>query len=131
MRWAIARLLPLFLAVAPPAAAEVALVMVEEAGCIYCAMWNRDVSTEYPKTAEGRAAPLRRVEIRAIPEDLQLKSTPRLTPTFILVRDGVELSRLEGYPGEDFFWGLLDRMLTEAGITIDASAPAPATEPAQ
>ena len=30
-----------------------------------------------------------------------------------LVDDGRELSRIEGYPGEDFFWGLLEMMLTE------------------
>jgi hypothetical protein len=31
----------------------------------------------------------------------------------VLVKDGVEVARLEGYPGEDFFWGLLGRMLSE------------------
>jgi hypothetical protein len=35
------------------------------------------------------------------------------TPTFVLVEDGQELARIEGYPGEDFFWGLLARMLEE------------------
>lgn len=112
------------LILALPASAEVNLVMVEEEGCIWCARWNRDVSVEYPKTAEGRAAPLRRVQIRDIPDDLTLTSQPQFTPTFILVRDGVELSRLEGYAGEDFFWGLLDRMLTDAGIDLDQAAPA-------
>ena len=111
--------LPLALLLALPARADVNLVMVEEQGCIWCARWNRDISVEYPKTAEGRAAPLRRVEIGNIPDDLTLASRPQFTPTFILVRDGTELSRLEGYAGEDFFWGLLGRMLTDAGIAFD------------
>ena len=33
------------------------------------------------------------------------------TPTFILVEGGQEIGRIEGYPGEDFFWGLLKMML--------------------
>lgn len=98
--------------------AAVELVMVEEAGCPYCARWNADVAPEYGKTAEGRAAPLRRVQIDDIPDDLELASRPVLTPTFILVDDGVELRRIEGYPGEDFFWGLLGRMLAEEGIAV-------------
>lgn len=89
---------------------------------MWCARWNKDVSTEYPITAEGRAAPLRRIDLRApVPADLTFSRPPRFTPTFILVRDGVELSRIEGYPGEDFFWGLLQRMLTEAGVDYEAN----------
>ena len=104
------------------ASAEVNLVMVEEPGCIWCARWNADVSPEYALTAEGRAAPLRRInKLEPLPADLELKGRLAYTPTFILVRDGKEISRLEGYPGEDFFWGLLQRMLNEAGIDFEAT----------
>ena len=41
------------------------------------------------------------------------------TPTFILVQDGVEVGRIEGYPGEDFFWGLLGKMFDRANIPFD------------
>ena len=77
--------------------------------------------TEYPLTAEGRAAPLRRVDIHGdLPEGLTLANKLVYTPTFVLVRDGEELGRIEGYPGEDFFWGLLNRMLKEAGEPVGA-----------
>jgi hypothetical protein len=90
------------------------LIMVEEDGCIWCARWNAEIAPIYPKTPEGKFAPLRRVDIHApLPVDLQFRSTPFYTPTFILVRDGQELDRIEGYPGEAFFWGLLGRMLLE------------------
>lgn len=113
----------LLLACTLPARAETQLVMVEEPGCIWCARWNAEVSPEYPLTAEGRAAPLRRIDLRApVPDDLALDGPLRLTPTFILVIDGHEVSRLEGYPGEDFFWGLLARMLTNAGVELDDGA---------
>ncbi len=113
-------LLALWLLLVPTltAAEGLRLVMVEQMGCIYCIQWDRDVSPEYAKTAEGQAAPLRRVDIDQVPEDLNLTSRPVLTPTFILVRDGQELSRLEGYPGEDFFWPLLARMIEEASVSL-------------
>ncbi len=97
----------------PAAATGWVLVMVEQAGCIYCARWNEEVAPEYPLTPEGRFAPLRRVDLRDLPEDLDFASRPIYTPTFVLMGDGAEVGRLEGYPGEDFFWGLLGRLLSQ------------------
>lgn len=100
--------------------ADTELMMAEEAGCIWCAAWNRDIAPIYDKTGEGSAAPLRRVDINGpVPDDITLARSINFTPTFILLIDGEEVSRLEGYPGEDFFWGLLGRMLTEAEIPFE------------
>lgn len=96
-----------------PASGIIELIMVEETGCVWCARWNAEIAPVYPKTPEGKAAPLRRIDIRTpLPPDLDLASPPVFTPTFILVNDGKELARIEGYPGEDFFWGLLGILLT-------------------
>jgi hypothetical protein len=104
----------LLAAALPRASAAEELVMLEEDGCIWCARWNADVGPIYPKTPEGALAPLRRVDINdPLPEDITLTRPAFFTPTFVLVRDGIELARIEGYPGEAFFWGLLDRMLKE------------------
>ena len=93
-------------------AGEVKLLMFEEEGCIWCAKWNSEISEIYPKTQEGRTAPLIRLDVHdAIPDTLALKSRPFYTPTFVVVDNGVEIGRIEGYPGEDFFWGLLNRIL--------------------
>jgi hypothetical protein len=101
------------------AAAETVLVMVEEQGCVWCARWNDDIAPIYPKTAEGRAAPLQRIDIHEhLPDDLTFARGLNFTPTFVLMVDGQESSRIEGYPGEDFFWGLLGQMLTQAKIDI-------------
>lgn len=102
------------LSASPLRADELQLVMVEQPGCSWCAAWHRDIGPAYPKTAEGRAAPLRMVDLHALPPDLDLVSRPRFTPTFILVSDGREISRLEGYPGADFFWPMLERLLDQA-----------------
>ena len=46
-----------------------------------------------------------------LPEGISIVSNPIYTPTFVLVNNGEEVGRILGYPGEDFFWGLLDRMI--------------------
>ena len=98
----------------PAAATEWSLVMVEQAGCSYCARWHAEVAPEYPLTPEGQFAPLRVVNLRDLPEDMRFATRPVYTPTFVLSRDGQEVGRIEGYPGEDFFWSLLDHLLDQA-----------------
>jgi hypothetical protein len=99
------------------AMADTVLVMVEEKGCIWCARWNEEISEIYPKTEEGAAAPLKRIDIHAKrPDDIVFARPLTFTPTFVLAVDGQEVSRIEGYPGEDFFWGLLGKMLAQANI---------------
>ena len=97
--------------------AETRLVMADAEGCMWCEKWETQIGPIYPKTAEGQAAPLMLVNARApMPEGLTLKRPIVFTPTFILTVDGQEIERIEGYPGEDFFWGLLGMMLDQAGI---------------
>ena len=93
------------------------LYMVEQPGCIYCARWNAEVGDAYHLTAEGRAAPLARIQLRdPLPDGISFARKAVFTPTFVLVRDGQELERIEGYPGEDFFYGMLGVMLKNADI---------------
>lgn len=97
--------------------------MAEEPGCIWCARWNSEISAIYPKTGEGAVAPLRRMNIQdPVPAEIALARRINFTPTFVLLVDGVEKNRIEGYPGEDFFWGLLAHMLAEEGITYPSHA---------
>ena len=35
----------------------------------------------------------------------------RYTPTFVLIEDGKEIGRIEGYPGDEFFWVRLENLL--------------------
>ena len=95
------------------------LYMVEQAGCIYCARWDAEVGDAYHLTEEGKAAPLHRIQLRdPPPEGITFVRKAVFTPTFILVRDGQEIGRMEGYPGEIFFWPLLGEMLTKAGVAL-------------
>lgn len=117
MRRPISYLAGLLLVLLPALAqAEMVLLMAEEEGCAWCRRWDADIAEIYPETPEGKAAPLLRMDIRdAPPEGTELTRPLHFTPTFVLLDDGRETGRIEGYPGEDFFWGLLGMMLREAG----------------
>jgi len=109
-------LLFVMLALAPAAGADTVLLMLEQKRCEWCQRWDREVGLIYGQTAEGRAAPLLRQDIHApLPEGVTLTRRAHYTPTFVLLRDGAELGRIEGYPGEDFFYGLLQKLLESAG----------------
>ncbi|MFK7762684.1 MAG: hypothetical protein AB8B62_05445 [Roseobacter sp.] len=101
------------------AQAETNLLMAEEDGCYWCAKWNAEISPIYPKTAEGQTAPLQRFDVHGEKPDVVFEKPVRFTPTFILVDDGKEVGRIEGYPGSDFFWGLLGMMFEQANIPLD------------
>ena len=99
------------------------LVMFSRAGCPYCEQFDREIAAIYPKTDEGKAAPLRRVDIYApIPPDLGSVSVERVTPVFVLVDQGREIGRIRGYPGEDNFWGLLAGLIGDLPKTDAATA---------
>lgn len=105
-------------AVLRPAAANAAeLVMFTRDGCPWCERFEREVGPIYPRTAEGRLAPLRRVEVIAGGTSLPgLREPVVAAPSFVLFDGGREIGRITGYQGDDAFWGLLGKML--AGATF-------------
>ena len=94
------------------ARAEARLLMIEEKWCEWCERWNDEIGVVYDKTVEGKQARLLRADIHEpLPAGIDLAGRPRYTPTFILLDDGREVGRIEGYPGEDFFWPMLQQLL--------------------
>jgi hypothetical protein len=101
--------LPLLLSL-PAFAAE--LVMYTRNGCPFCVRFEREVAPVYAKTPEGRAAPLRRIDLPAGGVRGEgLREPVIATPTFVLVEDGQEVGRITGYLNDDMFWGLLGRLV--------------------
>ena len=95
---------------APAAALE--LLMFRRAGCPWCAAWDREIAPIYPKTEIGKRLPLAQVDLdRAATGKLVLTSPVRYTPTFVVLDGNREIGRIEGYPGEDFFWARLERLV--------------------
>ena len=95
----------------PANAAE--LIMFYRDGCPYCAAWDREIGPIYGKTEVARRAPLRRINLDGEAANIVLRGRVIYTPTFVLVDADREVARIEGYPGHDFFWTLLERMLEQ------------------
>jgi hypothetical protein len=104
------------------------LVMYRRAGCPWCALWDREIGPIYPKTDIGHRVPLRMVDLdRNDNSAVRTRSPIRYTPTFVLVENGQEVGRIEGYPGDAFFWGLLERLLEQLPSQSPKGASAPAS----
>ena len=102
--------------------AETLLLMAERDGCYWCDRWDVEIAAIYPKTSEGKTARLERFDIKTGARDVDLEKPVRFTPTFILVNDGKEVGRIEGYPGEDFFWAMLSMMIKDADIPFEQAS---------
>ena len=108
------------LALAAQTAQAAELLMFEKDGCPWCLRWHQEIGPGYPRSDEGRRAPLRVIKSSsdAQPSDIALKSPVTLSPTFVLVDKGREVGRIVGYPGAEFFYGLLAPLLQK----LDKSA---------
>ena len=103
----------LFLLVGASSSGQAAeLIMFRQVLCEWCTVWDDEVGIVYDKTHDGQQAPIRQVDIHEErPADLKGIRPVIFTPTFVLVENDIELGRIQGYPGESFFWGLLSQML--------------------
>ncbi len=97
------------------------LIMVDDIGCQYCRKWDVEVGGIYERSPVGAVAPLERRAKRH--PDLAPYEPLAYTPTFILVRDGREVGRIVGYPGADFFWAELERLIAKAGPIVPHTIP--------
>lgn len=112
MKIFVASLLGLLSLMVPALADDLRLVMVEQPGCAYCAAWNDQIAPAYANTAEGKFAPLQRADLHmGPPEGVTYARRVNFTPTFILIDDGAEIARMEGYVGENFFWPVFAQLL--------------------
>ena len=102
------------------------LLMFEDRGCPWCERWRREVGVAYANSAEGRQAPLRRIELRQARASGVVLAVPvTLSPTFVLAADGREVGRITGYPGADFFWGMLSELIAklDRGAAAERQSP--------
>ncbi|MEO0624314.1 MAG: hypothetical protein AAF183_19150 [Pseudomonadota bacterium] len=114
MRHAILGLIVLLVSVIP-ARADMMLLMLDQAGCEWCEIWDEEIGVAYHLTEEGIEAPLQRADIYGdLPSGVKLERRVNFTPTFVLLKAGREIGRLEGYAGEDFFYPMLNRLLAKA-----------------
>jgi hypothetical protein len=127
IRHAILALAAFILLVNAADAAE--LVMFRRDGCPWCAKWDREIGPIYPKTEFNLRAPVRQVNLDRGRDPSIVHAPIHYTPTFALIEDGKEVGRIEGYPGEDFFWVRLENLLERSRRPVPRETPQDASPP--
>ena len=90
------------------------LVMITSSHCPWCEAFEEDVGESYEHTEEALIYPLRRHDFyEAMSGDLAHLTPATMTPTFIVVRDGLEVGRIIGYPGAELFWWRLSEFTAQ------------------
>ena len=84
------------------------------ASCGYCRAFDAEVAPIYPRTDAAALAPMHRIEVdpdtfRPLKEKIPFEVTS--VPSFVLLEDGTEIARLEGYSSDELFWMSMERML--------------------
>ena len=100
---------------AQPIAATQELIVLEAPNCIYCRIFRRDVLPSYQKSKRAGELPIRFLDLNDPAADkLKLSSTVTIVPTVVLMRDGAEAGRIDGYTGPEAFFQSVARMLGSA-----------------
>ncbi|MEM1307272.1 MAG: hypothetical protein AAGG99_07085 [Pseudomonadota bacterium] len=101
-----ARSVPEFI---PKSTARELVVFESRASCLICAVFRRDVGTPYKKSTHQKLLPLRYIDLAGKRGDERRKPHPGLAapltvlPTAVILRDGREVARVEGYTGPKLF----------------------------
>lgn len=93
------------------------IVVFERPDCATCLLFRRDIAPRYIASIRGGTAPLRFVDLsirdpaaRSAVEgtyDGLLAKPLRLIPTAVIIEDGREFARIEGYTGPDNFFQMV------------------------
>ena len=94
----------------PVTAAE--LLVIEDKRCAPCLLFDRQVAAIYARTTEGASVPLRKLPFgRVPPAPYGFVGAASVAPTFVLVDEGREIGRFEGYSSDELFWMSLTALL--------------------
>ena len=94
-----------FVASLQTAAADSRLIMVTSDYCPSCQAWELDVGKVYDKSPYATTLPLTRVEIGSkMPGDVTFQKPVVGTPTFLIIHNGQEIGRQNGYIDAEMFW---------------------------
>ena len=88
------------------------LIAFEAPGCNYCPVFRRDVEPSYAASRAGKTAPLRFIDVNDTAADtFQLSSPVTMVPTLVLVRNRIEIGRINGYFGRENMHHMLNALL--------------------
>lgn len=116
----LAGVLAFLCALAQPIAAraDMRLYVYEIEGCEACAQFHAEALQDYWASQASRSLPLTIVDLNALGTARQpLRSPIRTVPTFVVMRDGIEMARLTGYPGKAAFEAGMAAVIAEVAPT--------------
>lgn len=91
------------------------IVVIEASSCTYCQVFRRDVAPSYQASPRAQSVPLRYVDVGAPSVDkLALSSPLTVVPTVLILVDGREKGRIDGYAGPKIFFDLVREVLGPA-----------------
>jgi hypothetical protein len=92
------------LAIPTRASAEMRLYLFQIANCAACEQFHAEALHDYWTSDASTQLPLTIVDLNALGTAGQpLRAPIRIVPTFVVMRDGIEIARLTGYPGKAAF----------------------------
>lgn len=98
-----------------PKSADLELVVMEAPGCIYCAIFRRDVLPAYQSSERGKDVPIRFMDVNdAGVEALGLDQPVNIVPTFVIFKRNKEIGRLPGYVGPEAFFHTINFLISTA-----------------
>ena len=87
---------------------RIEIVVFEAPGCHYCEAFRERLGARYAASTSHHTAPLRYVDATQ-PEaaGFPLNGEIKLVPTIVVMQDGREVDRLEGYPLPEMFFSMI------------------------
>ena len=91
------------------------LVVLEAPGCTYCDIFRRDVLPSYEASQQAKDMPVRFIDVNDLTKtQIELQSQIDILPTFVIVKDNVEIGRIPGYMGPEDFFHSINYLLSSA-----------------
>ena len=84
------------------------VIVFEIGGCKYCTAFRDNLGARYLASTTNRAAPMRFVDVGKLdPQAFQLRADINTVPTIVVLQDGREVDRVEGYPLPELLFGMV------------------------
>lgn len=99
---------------APPARSKgIELIVFEHADCTYCRVFRTAILPRYKENGQDARAPIRFVRVEhADLSAWNLRGRISMVPTFVLMQEGQEVGRIEGYWAPDNFFRMVATILS-------------------
>jgi thioredoxin-like negative regulator of GroEL len=88
------------------------IVVFEAENCTYCSAFRSQIPPNYRQSPRAGELPIRFVDVNATGVDrMKLIAPIQMVPTVVMMKNGQEVDRIQGYTGPDLFHQLVTKML--------------------